>query len=606
MHYKTEEGFLFVEQLTGCNTVASCNTIHKLVCVQFVRAFIMSSGKFVRMYQTPTFVGLLLWLSLGAAIYPTRSLAQPSRIEEQLPAPTPPPQQPELTIPRRETLTAPEGAAEQTFMLQSLDVEGSTVYEISELQPFYSNLLGKEVSLKDLYDIASNITQLYRDDGYILSLALVPEQTIVDGNARIQVIEGYIEAVEFEGASPRQLQRLQGFGDKIMASRPINVKALERYLLLANDLAGFEVRAILRRGTQLGSAILLTRVIYDNIDPFADLTNRGTDEVGPLRLQGGIFLNSFLGQGELITLRAATTPLDPGELALGSLEFSIPVGSEGLRFDIGTSYTAIQSGGLLTPFDINGRTVTASLAASYPIVRSRTTNISVNGGFDYADSRNTTGFTGTEEVLNQDRLQVLRAGVNLESLDGQGVFTASALISQGIGGTSPSNATEPLSRADGSAIFTKVNLNFSRLQRLPAQFSLLFTSTAQLTGDTLLVRELFGLGGATFGSAFEPDLLLGDYGYGLRLELQRTLTYQALGWTNLTQPYIYADVGQVFRHSPTLVENSSDLLSSAGIGVRHNFGQSLAARLELGIPIDSSSPLFDPSPRVFFSITGFY
>ncbi len=545
-------------------------------------------------------------LLLGSITCPSQSWAQPSRIEEQLPPPIPPAKQPDLTIPEREDLTAPEGADEQRFELQSLEIDGTTIYTADELQPFYRDFLGKEVSLKDLYDIAANITQLYRNDGYILSLALVPEQTIIDGTARIQVIEGYIEKVEFEGASSQQLNRLRGFGDKIMASRPVNAKALERYLLLANDLAGIEVRAILRRGSQLGSAILLARVIYDNIDPFADLTNWGTEEVGPLRLQAGIFLNSLLGQGELITLRAATTPMDPGELALGSLGFSIPVGSEGLRFDVGTSYTAVQSGGLLEPFDINGRTITASFGTIYPIIRSRSTNLFVSGGFDYADSKNTTGFTGTEEVLNQDRLQVLRFGIDLEKFDSKGVTTASALISQGIGGTRPSNATEPLSRAEGSAIFTKINLEFSRLQRLPAQFSLQFSGTAQFTGDTLLARELFGLGGPAFGSAFEPDELLGDSGYGLRLELQRTLIYQALGKTNLTQPYLFADVGQVFLNSPSIVENSSDLLSSAGIGVRHNFGENLSARLELGIPIENTGPLFDSSPRVFFTLTGFY
>ena len=168
--------------------------------------------------------------------------------------------------------------------------------------------MGTEVSLKDLYNVANQITQLYRSDGYILSLAVVPEQTIEDGVVRLQVIEGYIEQVDFEGAPPRQLKRLQGFADKIMASRPLNVKALERYLLLANDLGGFEVRAILRRGTQLGTAVLLARVLYDPFEPFADLTNRASEEVGPLRLQAGAFFNSLAGQGEVWTLPGCDCP----------------------------------------------------------------------------------------------------------------------------------------------------------------------------------------------------------------------------------------------------------------------------------------------------------
>ena len=549
---------------------------------------------------------MLLLITLGTLTAPVPGWAQVDRIEDQLPTPTPPPQQPDLTLPPGEELTPPENAEELKFELKSLEIEGATVYTQEELRPFFVAFLGKSVSLKDLYEIANAITQLYRKDGYLLSLAVVPEQTVRDGVARIQVIEGYIDRVDFEGAPTRQIKRLQGFADKITASRPLNVKALERYLLLANDLAGFEVRAILRRGEQLGTANLLARVIYDPFEPFADLTNRGTEEVGPLRLQAGAFLNSLAGQGEQWTLRAATAPIDPRELALGSVGVAIPVGSEGLQFDVNGSFTGVETGGELRAFDIDGRTITAGVGVSYPIVRSRSTNFFVDGGFDYADSRNTIGFTGTEEVLNQDRLQVLRAGVALETIDAQGGFTASARLSQGVGGTTPDNATEPLSRAEGSAIFTKVNLNLSRRQRLPGAFTLLFAATGQITGDTMLVRESFGLGNPTFGSAFEPDEALGDQGYGLRLELQRTLIYRALGFTMSTQPYIYGDYGQVFRNSPTLAETGSDTLSSAGFGVRQTIGERVSASLEFGFPIENTVPVSGSEPRIFFTITGFF
>ena len=113
----------------------------------------------------------------------------------------------------------------------------------------------------------------------------------------------------------------------------------------------------------------------------------------------------------------------------------MPVGSEGLRFDVNGSFTGVESGGDLRPLDIDGRTIAAGTNVFYPIVRSRSTNLFVNGGFDYADSRNTIGVTGVEEVLNQDRLQVLRAGIALETFDAQGGFTTSARLSQGVGGT---------------------------------------------------------------------------------------------------------------------------------------------------------------------------
>ncbi len=553
---------------------------------------------------------ILLLSTGGVAADPGGAFAQtvpdPGRIEQQLPPPSSPSPTPEISVPQREDLTPPPGADLQKFQLKSLAVEGATVYPLSRFEPFFAQQLGTEVSLADLYAIANQITQLYRREGYVLSLVVVPEQTIRDGVARIQVIEGYVEKVEFEGAPPKQLARLKGYGDKIMASRPLKVKDLERNLLLANDLAGFKVRAILRRGSRLGSSVLLAKVKYDPIDPFAEVTNRGTEAVGPYRLQAGVMLNSLLGQGERVTLRGATSLDGPSELALGSAGLSVPIGNNGWRVNLGTSYTAVNPGGTLEAFDIHGQTFSVDAGVYYPLVRSRNLTVGFTGGFDYTDSRNTTRFTGTEETLNEDRLAVLRVGLQLQKIDAQGVFSASAQLSQGISGTTPSNATVPLSRAEGSAIFTKFNFDLSRTQKLPGQFALSLAGTAQLTENSLLSRELFGLGGDTFGGAFDPDAVVGDYGYGLRAELKRPFLYKAWGRSMETQPYLYADYGQVFRNSPTALENRSDTLSSAGIGIRQHFGDQLFMGLELGFPIQRTDQSFTSDPRLFFVVNGFF
>jgi hemolysin activation/secretion protein len=546
---------------------------------------------------------------MGVGVIPVRGMAQtqvdPSRIEQQLPPPTPTPTQPEISVPQKDDLTAPPGAEQQKFQLKSLAIEGATVYPLERFQPLYAQFIDKEVSLADLYTIASQITKLYRRDGYILSLAIVPEQTIKNGEARLQVIEGYIEKVEIEGAPPNQLKRIQGFTNKITASRPLQLKDLERNLLLANDLAGLKSKAILRRGSSLGASTLLVRTAYDLTDPFGEITNRGTEEVGPLRAQAGLSLNSVIGQGERITVRGATSLDNPSELALGSGELALPIGNDGLRLDIGGSYTSVNPKGALRDFGIHGRTVSVNAGLSYPVVRSRNTNVYVKGSFDYTNSRSTVDLLNTPAVLSQDRLSVVRIGVQVENFDPLGFFQASAQLSQGMGGTRPGSA-EPLSRAAGSAIFTKMNLDLARTQRLPGQFTLSLAGTAQLTGDALLSQELFGLGGATYGSAFDPDQLLGDYGYGLRAELQRPLLYQAFGLSMATQPYIFADYGQVFRNAPTAAENHSDALSSAGLGVRQSFGSNAALGLELAFPIQRTDQQFNAGPRLFFTVTGFF
>ncbi|MCM1985260.1 ShlB/FhaC/HecB family hemolysin secretion/activation protein [Lyngbya confervoides] len=531
----------------------------------------------------------------------------PGRIEEQIPPPSVPPPPADIQIPDPDApVTPPPGSEDETFELKAVKIEGVTVYRPEDLAPFYRDRLNQPVSLRDLYAIAQAITERYQQDGYLLSLAIVPEQTIRDGEVTLQVVEGYVASVEFEEAPKHLRDRLNQFGHKITSLRPLNVNKMERTLLLANDLAGVEIKSILKRGEQLGTAILLARVLYDSFDPFGELTNRGSDEVGPLRLQVGTHLNSLLGQGERITLRGVITPADPLELALGSLDVTVPVGTEGLQLEFGGSYTEVNPGGVLERFDINGRTFALETGLSYPVIRSRTFNVAVQGGFDYAGTRNISDLLAQPTVLNQDRLAVLRAGVEFDRLDASGRWAGGAELSQGIAGTTPGNAMDPLSRAQGSAVFTKANVNLERLQQLPAQFYGLLQARAQITGDALLVREQFGLGGAPFGSGFDPSELLGDYGYGLRAELQRPLQYQGFGRVQSTTPYLFADHGQIFRNFRLATENSSDSLTSAGLGVRHFFGNELNLTVEVAFPLDRTDQPTNDDPRLFFSLTGIF
>jgi hemolysin activation/secretion protein len=534
----------------------------------------------------------------------SQALNDPSRIEQQLPPPASPTPQPEILVPQREDLTTPPGAGQQKFQLKSLMVEGATVYTQERLSPFYNSFIGKDISLADLYAIAAKITQLYRQNGYVLSFAVVPEQTITDGKAKIQVIEGYIEKIELEGAPKPQLERVEAIANSILTSRPLQIKDLERSLLLVNDLAGIKARAVLRRGSSLGTSTLLVRAAYDPVNAFAEITNRGTEEVGPLRAQVGVSLNSIIEEGERLTLRAATSLNNPSELALGSASLTFPIGNDGLRLNLDGSYTNVNPRGVLENLGINGRTVALEAGLTYPIVRSRATNISIKGSFDYTDSRNKSELL--DAILSQDRLAVLRVGVQFDNTDALGAFQGSFQLSQGVGGTETGTVTEPLSKDAGSAVFTKVNLNLTRNLTLPAQFNLVLSSTAQLTGDSLLTRELFGLGGATFGSAFNPDEILGDYGYGLRIELQRPVLYKAFGLGMATQPYIFADYGQVFRNAPTAAERPSDALGSVGLGVRHSFGSNAFIGLELAFPFARTDVSFNSDPRLFFVITGLF
>ena len=77
--------------------------------------------------------------------------------------------------PRRglESTMAPGEAAKVKLVLKGIVVEGNTVFSDAELAEIYSELIGKQISLKQVFDVAATITARYGKAGYALSRAIV-------------------------------------------------------------------------------------------------------------------------------------------------------------------------------------------------------------------------------------------------------------------------------------------------------------------------------------------------------------------------------------------------------------------------------------------------
>src|SRR5262245_1161460 len=101
-------------------------------------------------------------------------------------------------------------------------------------------------------------------------------------SSRSKVAEGYIETVDW----PAQLSAYRDFfsyyGSRITAERPVNIRTIERYLLLAGDLPGLKFKnSIKPHPNKVGAAILVVEVTHKPVDFFGRVDNRGTPARGP-------------------------------------------------------------------------------------------------------------------------------------------------------------------------------------------------------------------------------------------------------------------------------------------------------------------------------------
>ena len=136
-----------------------------------------------------------------------------------------------------------QGSAASGAVLLALTIDGATVYSPADLALYYETYLTHNIAIDDLVRIAQAITDRYRADGYFLSRAVVPEQNLEAGLARIIVIEGRISSVGFEGDGAPQAARLLA---DLASDGPARLDELDRRLALANDARnGMTVREAL-------------------------------------------------------------------------------------------------------------------------------------------------------------------------------------------------------------------------------------------------------------------------------------------------------------------------------------------------------------------------
>jgi hemolysin activation/secretion protein len=497
----------------------------------------------------------------------------PGRIQDRLEPPRPPrpAEIPELKGPEREP---PEALRAVRVTLKAVRIEGATAALAARLQSQADWIVGREVSVAEIFELARAMTATCRNAGYILTQVVVPPQSLSDGTLTLRVVEGYISSVRIEGDAGAR-RTLAELGEKIKASRPLEAAVLERYLLIANELPGVQLRSVLTPSQTPGAADLVLIASPKRFEGYVSLDNYGSRYLGPGQLSASAAVNRIAGDDQL---RVSATGAGDSEMGYAELAYTRVVSSEGLRLGANVSSTHTRPGNALEPFDIRGRADSASLSLGYPFLRTRNSSLLGRALLDYRDID--TDILGARVI--EDRIRALRLGVawlQLDRLAGQNTFYMEA--SQGLGGTQPGDPLKSRAGADGE--FRKAMFDYERFQPLGASFGVTLGVGGQWTDEPLLSSEQFALGGRRFGRAYEPAELAGDRALAARIE--PAYFGRSGGVVGNWQLYGFWDGGKVWYDDPPASQRPPQSLASAGFGTRLFAGRAITATLEVAWPL---------------------
>jgi hemolysin activation/secretion protein len=542
----------------------------------------------------------MLWLISPVQAQQTiRPEVDPGQVQKRIPLPSERLEPPEpLRLPAAPEASPPAGKLH--FVLTGVVLDGNTVFDAAALASTYENYLARDIDVSAIGTILQRITAKYRDQGYFLSRAVAPPQSIDRGILRIKVIEGYVERVTFRGAMPDEA-RLRPYLDRVTAGRPLRLDTLERAILLVNDLPGLHVAPSLEPvNEQAGAYELVLRLDYRPVAGFASLDNRGPDSLGPWEAQLSASAHSLLDSLDRAQLSFFTVPAEPRELISTELFYQHPVGSDGAEAALSVARSDLRPQGNLAPFALKGTAMRYVARLAYPLIRRREQSLWLGGMFDVFDSRE----HEQGALLFDDRLRVLRALVNYSINDGLGGANAfygeasQGLIILGASRTGAAN----LSRSNGHPDFTKAAVTATRQQALGGNWSVQLGLAGQKAAEPLLTSEQFPLGGSRFGRAYDPAEVTGDDGLAGSLELRYG---RSLGnaWFSSYQIYGFYDLGTVWNMAVSDAARRQSLASLGG-GVRITLMRGVMGAIELARPLTRTpAPEGNKAVRIFGSLS---
>lgn len=529
--------------------------------------------------------------------------AEPGRKELQpaMPESTGPGQP--IVVPKATAEQAPTGAEKFTFALAAVDITGATVFSADDLKSLYAGMIGKTVSVADMFKVANDVELRYRNAGYVTTRVLVPQQTIEAGHFQIRVVEGFVSQVVYPDDIGPAKAAVALLIDGLRNVAPINVADIERQLLLANDLPGLNIHAALEASpTELGASIIVVHAERKAFDASLTFDNRNTPYVGSFEELPTFSWNSVGAHADTFTVSAKTsTPFSREWFVAGN--YQALLNRSGLTLSLNSSFSRSNPGENLDPLNVHSRVASEEITLAYPIIRSRLENLRAFGEFEYRDINTNLG----GDPFNRDNLRILRVGLSYDRTDTwDGITAIRGTLHQGL---SILNATPHgsafASRADGYSDYTKVTAAVTRIQQLPANFSLFATLTGQISSVPLLSSEQIALGGPNFARGFDEGEISGDKGWAGSIELRYAPAMPKL-LPNGVQFFAYFDGGQVWSESNTPLTTGTALTSIGG-GVRANPLEHLFTTLEIDQPLNHRVETQGGKPtRVFFSLSVHY
>jgi hemolysin activation/secretion protein/CHAT domain-containing protein len=480
---------------------------------------------------------------------------------------------------------APPIQTQNSTGIQVVDIRvtGSTIFDETEFNPIIQPLEGKTATIAELRNVAGSISQLYLDQGFITSKAVIVEESLSTEIVEIRVIEGRLEEIKVEGTRRLDESYVRS-RVQLGAGTPLNTGALEDQLRLLRVNPLFDnVEARLRAGTSLGESILVVRVTEAN--PFGRsffVDNYSPPPVGSEALGVSFNYGNLTGMGDVIagSYKRTTT----GGAENFRFGYKIPVNSMNGTLNLRTRFERNEF--IQEPFEdktIQGESQQYEISYRQPLIRNPREEFALSLGFSFQDGQtftfaNPTPFSiGTDED-GSSRTSIFGFGQDYTRRDTSGAWSFYSQFSLGTGLFDATVNDNPIPDSRFLSWFGQVQ----RVQSLNPNNFLIIEADLQLTTDSLLPSEQFVIDDVR---GYRQNVRAGDNGFRLSIEDRITLKRDEAGIaTFVLAPFINAGYVWNVNDNPNNLPEQR-FIAGMGLGILWEPLPNWNVRLDYAVPL---------------------
>lgn len=499
--------------------------------------------------------------------------------------------------------TAVTNEVQPGFDLFELQVDGNTVLDNGLIEKTLYPFLGKNKSVDDVEKARQTLEATYKDKGYPTVLVEIPEQDVLEGLVRLNVVEGSVERLKVTGSRYFYLGKITEKVPALAAGKvPYMPAVQEQISALGKESPDRQVTPVFRAGSTPGKTEIELKVKDElPLHGSVEINGRNSEYTSRSRVIGSIRYDNLWQSFHSASLQYQVSPENPDEVDVWSGTYVLPTGWRDSRlalYGIGISSNT-QLGTTVGGLSVVGAGSIYGARLMLPLATFENYSHSVSLGFDYKDFSQGVKTKGQDSQNTPIAYAGFQAGYDGNWRYDESVTSLSSALHFSVRGLGNDAQEFANKRVGAKADYLFLTSELKRLQQLPYDLRLAARLGGQISSSPLISNEQFSAGGAQSVRGYNQTQQLGDDGVNVSFELQSPVI-PTWDFAQNFRFHTFIDYAYLHIQKPLAPNPASYELAGAGVGLRFDLFKHFVTDLDWALPLYKQNTVDAYDQRIDF------